>query len=160
MDTGAEARHRAKVYCLNEDGQWDDRGTGHAAVQYMPVNTAWSQAWSNSCPFLALSIPWPARQPRPSRAACPAVVPWLSCTCSQPQAEPAGACGAWQAEEAAFIVVLSEEDGASHLLQARVLMEDIYQRQQGGPLPLALARSAPTRARPTRWPLPEAEPFV
>jgi protein phosphatase-4 regulatory subunit 3 len=70
MDTGAEARHRAKVYCLNEDGQWDDRGTGHAAVQYMP------------------------------------------------------------AEEAAFIVVLSEEDGASHLLQARVLMEDIYQRQQ------------------------------
>ena len=69
-DSGAEARHRAKVYCLNEDGQWDDRGTGHAAVQYMP------------------------------------------------------------AEEAAFIVVLSEEDGASHLLQARVLMEDIYQRQQ------------------------------
>ena len=35
-DSGAEARHRAKVYCLNEDGQWDDRGTGHAAVQYMP----------------------------------------------------------------------------------------------------------------------------
>lgn len=69
-DAGAEARHRAKVYCLNEDGQWDDRGTGHAAVQYMP------------------------------------------------------------AEEAAFIVVLSEEDGASHLLQARVLMDDIYQRQQ------------------------------
>ena len=68
--------------------------------------------------------------------------------------------GACQAEEAAFIVVLSEEDGASHLLQARVLMEDIYQRQQGGPLPLALARSAPTRARPARWPLPEAEPFV
>ena len=37
-DSGAEARHRAKVYCLNEDGQWDDRGTGHAAVQYMPVS--------------------------------------------------------------------------------------------------------------------------
>ena len=26
-DSGVEARHRAKVYCLNEDGQWDDRGT-------------------------------------------------------------------------------------------------------------------------------------
>ena len=38
-DSGAEARHRAKVYCLNEDGQWDDRGTGHAAVQYMPVSS-------------------------------------------------------------------------------------------------------------------------
>ena len=37
-DSGAEARHRAKGYCLNEDGQWDDRGTGHAAVQYMPVS--------------------------------------------------------------------------------------------------------------------------
>ena len=73
MADGPEARHRAKVYCLNEDGQWDDRGTGHAAVQYLP------------------------------------------------------------AEEAAFIVVMSEEDGATHLLQARVLMEDIYQRQQGAP---------------------------
>ena len=73
MADGPEARHRAKVYCLNEDGQWDDRGTGHAAVQYLP------------------------------------------------------------AEEAAFIVVLSEEDGSSHLLQARVLMDDIYQRQQGAP---------------------------
>ena len=28
-DSGVEARHRAKVYCLNEDGQWDDRGTGY-----------------------------------------------------------------------------------------------------------------------------------
>ena len=34
---GGEARHRAKVYCLNDEGQWDDRGTGHAAVQYVPV---------------------------------------------------------------------------------------------------------------------------
>ena len=78
MADGPEARHRAKVYCLNEDGQWDDRGTGHAAVQYLP------------------------------------------------------------AEEAAFIVVLSEDDCASHLLQARVLMDDIYQRQQGAPHQLLL----------------------
>ena len=28
---------RAKVYCLNEDGQWDDRGTGHAQVMFLPV---------------------------------------------------------------------------------------------------------------------------
>jgi len=28
-DSGVEARHRAKVYCLNEDGQWDDRGRGN-----------------------------------------------------------------------------------------------------------------------------------
>merc|ERR1719310_2170785 len=66
----ASARNRAKVYCLNEGGQWDDRGTGHAEVQYSP------------------------------------------------------------ADEAAFVVVLSEEDGNSSLLHARVHMEDIYQRQQ------------------------------
>jgi len=35
---GMEVRHRAKVYCLNDEGQWDDRGTGHAAVQYMPAD--------------------------------------------------------------------------------------------------------------------------
>ena len=40
MADGPEARHRAKVYCLNEDGQWDDRGTGHAAVQYLPAEEA------------------------------------------------------------------------------------------------------------------------
>ena len=70
------------------------------------------------------------------------------------------ACALAQLEDAAFIVVVSEEDSEQCVLQAKVHMEDIYQRQQGGPLPLALARSAPTRARPARWPLPEAEPFV
>lgn len=71
MGSGAsEARHRAKVYCLNEEGKWDDRGTGHAAVQFMPV------------------------------------------------------------EDAAFIVVMSEEDVSVCLLQTRVHLQDIYQRQQ------------------------------
>jgi len=65
-----DSRHRAKVYCLNSNGQWDDRGTGHAAVQYSPE------------------------------------------------------------DEAAFVVVVSEDDGSQVLLQARVHMEDIYQRQQ------------------------------
>ena len=35
-----DSRHRAKVYCLNDEGQWDDRGTGQAFVQYMPVRFA------------------------------------------------------------------------------------------------------------------------
>ncbi|XP_019462469.1 PREDICTED: serine/threonine-protein phosphatase 4 regulatory subunit 3-like isoform X2 [Lupinus angustifolius] len=26
---------RVKVYCLNDDGKWDDQGTGHAAVDYL-----------------------------------------------------------------------------------------------------------------------------
>jgi len=70
MASAAEARHRAKVYCLNDDGKWDDRGTGHAAVQFMPLQAA------------------------------------------------------------AFIVVMSEEDTTSCLLQTRVHLQDIYQRQQ------------------------------
>lgn len=32
-------KHRAKVYQLNDDGQWDDRGTGYAAVQYIPAQS-------------------------------------------------------------------------------------------------------------------------
>ena len=35
--SGENSRHRAKVYCLNDDGQWDDRGTGQAFIQYLPV---------------------------------------------------------------------------------------------------------------------------
>ena len=30
-DSGVEARHRSKVYCLNEDGQWDDRVEAQAS---------------------------------------------------------------------------------------------------------------------------------
>eukprot|EP00962_Isochrysis_galbana_P033641 scaffold11310_cov107-Isochrysis_galbana.AAC.6 len=82
MEQADSSRHRAKVYCLNANGQWDDRGTGHAAVQYSPV-----------------------RQHSVSSA-----------------------------EQAAFVVVISEDEGHQTLLQARVHMEDIYQRQQGAPL--------------------------
>ncbi|EOD38981.1 hypothetical protein EMIHUDRAFT_223819 [Emiliania huxleyi CCMP1516] len=78
-----DSRHRAKVYCLNSNGQWDDRGTGHAAVQYSPE------------------------------------------------------------DEAAFVVVVSEDDGSQVLLQARVHMEDIYQRQQGAALSCRRRRTLP-----------------
>ena len=27
-------RRRVKLYLLNDDGQWDDRGTGHISCQY------------------------------------------------------------------------------------------------------------------------------
>lgn len=28
---------RVKVYRLNDDGKWDDQGTGHATVDYLEV---------------------------------------------------------------------------------------------------------------------------
>ena len=58
-DSGVEARHRAKVYCLNEDGQWDDRGTGHAAVQYMPVSSPADRSLAPPPAFCAIAGPAP-----------------------------------------------------------------------------------------------------
>ena len=52
-----EARHRAKVYCLNDEGQWDDRGTGHAAVQYMPVRATPLPACTTRAPPSSLALP-------------------------------------------------------------------------------------------------------
>ncbi len=31
---GGDTRRRVKLYLLNDDGQWDDRGTGHISCQY------------------------------------------------------------------------------------------------------------------------------
>lgn len=41
---------RVKVYKLNEDGLWDDKGTGHVSVEYLEVllyvvATAVTAAW-------------------------------------------------------------------------------------------------------------------
>ena len=149
-DSGVEARHRAKVYCLNEDGQWDDRGTGHAAVQYMPVSSPADRPSLLPQPFCAIAGPAPETAARSVPAFAPGHGLGAS-ACSLSSRRHRGAC---QAEEAAFIVVLSEEDGASHLLQARVLMEDIYQRQQGGrPLPQHLSTSLPSPPRHPAAPL-------
>lgn len=30
---------RVKVYRLNDEGKWDDRGTGHVSVEYLEVNS-------------------------------------------------------------------------------------------------------------------------
>ena len=154
-DGGAEARHRAKVYCLNEDGQWDDRGTGHAAVQYLPVRLP------GPVPRPAPLRPRPAARGASSRHRAPPLA--VRQPAAGPSARAASAPCCWssselvsrapdarrarQAEEAAFIVVLSEDDGASHLLQARVLMEDIYQRQQGTPAPCPLGAPAAAHLR-------------
>ena len=37
-DSGVEARHRAKVYCLNEDGQWDDRAQAISSIREKSTN--------------------------------------------------------------------------------------------------------------------------
>ena len=37
------------MYCLNEDGQWDDKGTGLAAVQYIQVSSHTQSTSSDVC---------------------------------------------------------------------------------------------------------------
>jgi hypothetical protein len=75
---------------------------------------------------------------------------------SLPPGLPAGtllivrAYTASQAEQAAFVVVISEDEGHQTLLQARVHMEDIYQRQQGARCP-----AQPPLAHPHPWPSPQ-----
>ena len=32
--TAGDTRRRVKLYLLNDEGQWDDRGTGHISCQY------------------------------------------------------------------------------------------------------------------------------
>ena len=87
------AVRRAKVYCLNEDGQWDDKGTGLAAVQYMQVSSH-------------------------------TLNPYHADVCSESLSKQ-------QAEETAFIVLVSEEN-SDILMKVRVRSdENIYARQQG-----------------------------
>lgn len=35
------AMQRVKVYRLNAEGQWDDKGTGHVSVEVMEVGPLW-----------------------------------------------------------------------------------------------------------------------
>ena len=37
MGEASQPLNRTKVYLLNDDGQWDDRGTGHAQVMFLQV---------------------------------------------------------------------------------------------------------------------------
>jgi hypothetical protein len=36
-NTAPTDMHRVKLYKLNEQGHWADKGTGHVGVQYLPV---------------------------------------------------------------------------------------------------------------------------
>ena len=37
MQNPSDTRRRVKVYQLNEDRQWDDRGTGHVQTSFDPA---------------------------------------------------------------------------------------------------------------------------
>lgn len=48
---------RVKVYRLNEDGQWDDRGTGHVTMDYMEVcSSSWIPPAAKNSPVRILEI--------------------------------------------------------------------------------------------------------
>ena len=40
MDSSTGGMQRVKVYRLNTEGMWDDKGTGSVSVEYMEVSRA------------------------------------------------------------------------------------------------------------------------
>lgn len=58
----ASTRRRVKLYTLNDDRQWDDRGTGHVSSSYVErlqgmsimVRSEEDGLWRFSCPVLLL----------------------------------------------------------------------------------------------------------
>ena len=44
MDDQYLYMQRVKVYRLNEQGSWDDKGTGHVSVEYMEVRLSTLQS--------------------------------------------------------------------------------------------------------------------
>jgi protein phosphatase 4 regulatory subunit 3 len=32
--------HRVKLYKLNQQGHWDDKGTGHVGIEFLPVRSS------------------------------------------------------------------------------------------------------------------------
>ena len=89
---------RVKVYRLNEEGLWDDRGTGHVSVEVMEVSRCWRAAvargrapgasWVTPCLAAACRLPPvvpPARAlPASAAACCPNTRPaWPVPPCSK-----------------------------------------------------------------------------
>lgn len=60
----ASTRRRVKLYTLNEDRQWDDRGTGHVSSSYVErlqgmsimVRSEEDGLWRLFCPLLSLVL--------------------------------------------------------------------------------------------------------
>ncbi len=55
-DAGSGAMQRVKVYRLNSEGMWDDKGTGSVSVEYMEV---WRLHCCSLYPLLAVRAPSP-----------------------------------------------------------------------------------------------------
>lgn len=114
---GDPGLQRVKVYRLNEEGLWDDKGTGHVSVELVEV-----RGCSLRCPFmlallfvrrelvhkrwawLQLQLTWPAR---------------LMSVASRPQGGGVG------------LVVMGESHLSRPLLIHRISKGNAYQRQGG-----------------------------
>lgn len=81
---------RIKVYRLNEEGLWDDRGTGHVSVEMMEVRRACRAAGARGPAAQdGLGDPPPCRRCLPPADAAArrsnAPPPCLSCPAAKPQ---------------------------------------------------------------------------
>ena len=52
MDSSTGGMQRVKVYRLNTEGMWDDKGTGSVSVEYMEVSSSLpSRTVGAGCPY-------------------------------------------------------------------------------------------------------------
>lgn len=96
---------RVKVYRLNEDGKWDDQGTGHVTVDYLEV-------WFFVSFFCILFLTW-----------------WLSIILYL-WYEIKTLWLVVQRSEDLGLFVIDEEDNETLLLH-RISSDDIYRKQEG-----------------------------
>ena len=108
---------RVKVYKLNEDGLWDDKGTGHVSVEYMEVCVRGAASYhiaagaGPGCSWRGVvCASGPARLTRPL-----------------PSLRPE------QKSDSVGLVVIGEEN-TSTLLIHRITRDTAYQRQGGASL--------------------------
>lgn len=138
---GEPGIQRVKVYRLNEEGLWDDKGTGHVSVELMEVrcrstllpvrggNRRWRLARASHAPRDGPGLLAAARAARRrSRRQPPTLPPNLAR--AAPAAPPVPAL---QGNSSVGLVVMGEGEGARPLLIHRISKENQYQRQGGEP---------------------------
>lgn len=160
MEGPASGQQRVKVYKLNEEGLWDDKGTGHVTVEIMdqvsrPASarrTARAPTQPRSCRRLPPAAPRrSALVPAEPRQRCriseaelrcgscnerPQPTPLLPFCCRRRRAACWAACPGLlvhlpQSSTQVGLVVLGESDHTRPLLVHRISKENAYQRQGG-----------------------------
>lgn len=142
LDSSTGGMQRVKVYRLNTEGMWDDKGTGSVSVEYMEVCYFWRQRrhaiWRSSSSLCSCTLPQ-ACLLSASGSDDAVDAQWTHCSAHTASHPPRSLhlhavnvpCRLFlQQSDSVGLVVISEEDTRTLLIH-RISREDIYQRQGG-----------------------------